>query len=218
VGKKRKVGGFGQKGLLLPPSPIQNRERGASSGGRSGGRGRRRSRPWWRSGSGSKWRGGRGGSIPVLTLSWGGAGRWIGGRRWFACWRLWWWHGGVQGGCGGSIARCGAARGWCWPFIGVIGRFPGKISLRRPRHRLRQGGPRWSALDWRYDGSGEVSYRPVDGTTRAGEGLGRPWWQRRQLGGVVRRDGSGRGVMAAKSRPGWLAGTCDQARRGPAVA
>jgi hypothetical protein len=41
----------------------------------------------------------------VLTLSWGGAGRWIGGRRRFACLRLWWWRGGVQGGCGGSVGE-----------------------------------------------------------------------------------------------------------------
>jgi hypothetical protein len=53
----------------------------------------------------------------------------------------------------------------------------------------------WAAavgLDWRCDGSGEVTYRPVGGSTRVGEGLGRPWWQRRQPGGAVRRDGSSR--------------------------
>jgi hypothetical protein len=117
------------------------------------------------------------------------------------------------------LARCGAVRGWCWPFIGDVGRFPGKISLRRPRRRLRQGGPRWSALDWRCDGSGEVTYRPVDGTTRAGEGLGRPWWQRRQRGGAVLRDGSGgRSSLARAVRLARLAGAGDQARRGPAEA
>jgi hypothetical protein len=73
-------------------------------------------------------------------------------------------------------------------------------------------------LDWRCDGSGKVTYRPVGGSTRAGEGLGRPWWQRSQPGGAVQRDGSSREVMAAKPRPGWLAGTGDPARLGPAVA
>jgi hypothetical protein len=39
---------------------------------------------------------------------------------------------------------CGVVRrgGWCWPFIGAVGRFPGEISRRRPLHRLRQGGSR----------------------------------------------------------------------------
>jgi hypothetical protein len=40
------------------------------------------------------------------------------------------------------LAMCGTARRWCRPFIGAVGRFPGKISLRRPWRWLRQGGPR----------------------------------------------------------------------------
>jgi hypothetical protein len=42
----------------------------------------------------------------VLTLSWGGAGRWIGGRRRFAGWRLWWRRGGMQE--------------WLWSSIGEV--------------------------------------------------------------------------------------------------
>jgi hypothetical protein len=154
----------------------------------------------------------------VLTLSWGGAGRWIGGG------------GGLPvGGYGGGAVRCregcGGSVGEVWGGEGVV------LALYRRRRSVpgqnispatsTPAPAGWAAvvgLDWRCDCSGEVTYRPVGGSTRAGEGLGRPWWQRRQPGGAVRRDGSSRGVMAAKPRPGWLAGTGDQARRGPAVA
>jgi hypothetical protein len=55
----------------------------------------------------------------VLTLSWGGAGRWIGGGGGLPV-------GGSGGGavrcregCGGSVGEVwGGEGGWCLPFIG----------------------------------------------------------------------------------------------------
>jgi hypothetical protein len=67
LGKRRKVGGVWAKSpfFLLP---IQNRGGAGAERRPVSGRGRRRSRPWRRRGIGLKWRGGQGGSIPVLTL------------------------------------------------------------------------------------------------------------------------------------------------------
>jgi hypothetical protein len=98
-GKRERTGGFWPTGHPLPFSPPTNQtEAGEGSRGRPAGANPQQTRPRRRMGGGAKRRGRRGGSIPVLTLSWGGAGRWIGGRRQFACWRLWWRRGGVQGG------------------------------------------------------------------------------------------------------------------------
>jgi hypothetical protein len=102
--------------------------------------------------------------------------------------------------------RCGAARGWCWPFIGAVGRFPGEISRRRPLHRLRQGWQRRPARS-------AVVRSGWDSSCRGS----RPWQQQsaargqaavasvsmRRLGVVVaRQGGSARFLPAARGPAG----------------
>jgi hypothetical protein len=98
VGKGKRGRGVLAKWPFLPW--LESRTEGGKLSGWPAGQGRppaalARRRPVDR----AKQRGRRGGSIPVLTLSWGGAWRWIGGRRRSADWAAlvaarW---GGVQG-------------------------------------------------------------------------------------------------------------------------
>jgi hypothetical protein len=117
VGKKRKVGGFGQKAFfLLWLAPR------SEAGEGSGGGGPPASRPRLRSARGGKGGGRRGGSSPSLTLGRGGARRWLHGRRRTG-------GGGARGRRRSSAqARGGGDRGEVWrpgerptPFIGGKG-------------------------------------------------------------------------------------------------
>jgi hypothetical protein len=141
--KKEKARGFWLNSHLLPP-PRTRTERGREAarawpaGGDS-----RRAGPRQRPGGGGKWRGLHGHSIPLPTLGRDGVWRRVLRRR-----RT----GGGGARCGGAVGgrgarqarlvRCGAARRWWRPFIGVVGRFPGKKSSRRPWRKPQQGGPR----------------------------------------------------------------------------
>jgi hypothetical protein len=168
-GRKRKR----NRGLLAkPPSPssssIQNRG-GRIGGGRPAGSGDcRRSRSRQRPGLGAKGGGDHGGSIPTLTLSWGGARERLPGWQRTACIGGW---GGLVGGaverkegCGGSMAR------W-WTT-----RKPGSI-CRRPK-AVWGGKYRWlgspveAVLGGRPDSWSPAMGRleQDDGTARAGGG------------------------------------------------
>jgi hypothetical protein len=81
VGEKKEGWGvIGKTAISFLPL-IRNRGRGTEPSGRlaGGGGGRRRSRARRRPGTRAKWRGGRGGSIPLPTLGCDGVQRWIGG-------------------------------------------------------------------------------------------------------------------------------------------
>jgi hypothetical protein len=116
--------------LLSPPPPsIQNREQGGAA--RLGRRGAcRRPCAHRRPRNGGKERGGRGDTIPVLTLSWGGAWERIGGGQW-------------RGSGARGRRRCGA-RGRGERLLCVCGgevRRPGEPSapFYRRRRMVREG-------------------------------------------------------------------------------
>jgi hypothetical protein len=145
---------------------------GKIGGGRPAGSGDcRRSRSRQRPGLGAKGGGGHGGSIPTLTLSWGGAREQLPRRRQTA--GSGGWGGSVSGaverkeGCGGSMAR------W-WTT-----RKPGAI-CRRPK-AVRGGKYRWwgspveAVLGGRPDSRSPAMGRleQDDGTAWAGGWVGR---------------------------------------------
>jgi hypothetical protein len=105
------------------------------------------------------------------------------------------------GGCGGSIARFGAAR----EVVLALYRRRRSVPGRNISPATSTPAQVWVAtvgLDWCCDGSSEVTYRPVGGSTRAGEGLRR--------GG---EDPTGRGVGEPVDACGRGGGGCWRTRR-----
>jgi hypothetical protein len=118
--------------LLPPPSPLRFRTESRGGAARLGRRGAcRRPCAHRRPRNGGKERGGRGDTIPVLTLSWGGAGERIGGGQW-------------RGSGARGRRRCGA-RGRGERLLCVCGgevRRPGEPSapFYRRQRMVRKGG------------------------------------------------------------------------------
>jgi hypothetical protein len=112
VEKRKGQGGISQKAIFLPGSSPE--QRGEPSGWPAGQgcppAARARRRPVDR----AKRRGRRGGSIPVLTLSWGGAWRWIGGWRRTAGWAALVAARCGAGGEGNGLRRCEVRWGMRW--------------------------------------------------------------------------------------------------------
>jgi hypothetical protein len=154
VGKGKRGRGSWPNGHLPPLARVQNRGGEGKPSGWPAGQGRTpaaraRRRPVDR----AKRRGRRGGSIHVLTLSWGGTWRWIGGQRRSAGWAAL------------VAARWGARKAVeaRWRGGGRRGS-PGAI-CRRPKAVQRGKYRRWGspvALGGRPD-----SQSPGDGTARA---------------------------------------------------
>jgi hypothetical protein len=103
--KGKEAGGLGKNALLPPLACIQNRGRGGSGTTWPAGRVLAGGPCSVAAGRRGKRRGRRGGSIPVLTLSWGGAWTWIGGRRRTAGWAAL-----VAARCGAGGKRKGLRR------------------------------------------------------------------------------------------------------------